>query len=1700
MAHNSKIKSLKNTLIVLAYLTKHLLPEHLNKWSSGTKKLDVFGALCYPKNDHEDIVKLGTKCDIGFFIGYSAGSCAYSVYNQRTKKIMETMNLDRNTFVNPFATPSISAAKSSSSQYMDPSNIHTFYQPYPYEYQWTKDHPLEQVIREPSRPVLTRNQLRSDGSRYRQEEGTDFEESFTPVARIEAIRIYLAYVAHKSFIVFLMDVKIAFLHVTLKEDVYMCQPEGTIDPTLFIRRFKDDILVVQVYVDNIIFGSTHPRTLMEIKDKFDLDQNGTLVDAMKYHSMIGALMYLTSSRPDIVHTTCLCSQYQAKPTEKHLKEVKRIFCYLWGTVNTSLWYTKDSGIELTGFSDADYVRWEYNNMIPSACTPVLPRLSLSQKDLPRNNLLDRVEVLGKPHGKLIWKSIQNGPTSHPQTTDPTPEGGAVPPPRNKRDEINLELLIKGSALERRKEALFNEFERFRANGNESIQDYFVQHALNSLKKKEQSSVVVDPLAYLAKTTPNHSTTSPVTNQFPPTNNQLRTSSNPKTHAMVHDGQIITEMVQRRALGNTRTKGIKTTRLGVNNSGKKWYHDKALLMQAKEKGAVLEAEVEAKAFLADVELWMKDLMPLQLSWPIFLLQVAQMVQAQVTLMRYKSVMIHFFSDVSYLLAQEMQQEEHLNSEVDLVLNDNMITYDEYQNDSGVETIPTVVSADEADKQSMIAVLQRMHTEIAGYVKVNDEHKLVNATLTAELEWELRTTYDREHSKVLELEAEILKKQQVINDAENNSKEQLQGREDSIRNLQALNDIMSLLNVGSTDDSCNKQALETKLTQLKDTVTSLKIQNDGYEVTNVNLNRCYEELSKANTHLRTTSLEKIAAQKAKIATLNAKTVGNKSSGTTKPANPKETPKPSPRFTKKPVAPQLKKPNINVPLSIGIKSSIRASKPASQSNAWIYTKLPAKSAKGEKVKEHIRNLNKNNRVNSHVKRSVSVKNLNVVCGACHECFISSNHDNCLVYSVKSVNRKQPKAKNTVRTKVVTSVKPMWKPTEWHFTLYDSYPLTRILEPSVGPIELSPSVSSGTKIPMLSKHMTGDRSKLINYLEKFIGTVRFRNDQFAKIVGYGDFGQFCDGGLEVTFRQHTCHIQNIDKVDLLQEFVNKTLTDLFESVGITHQTSIPRSLQQNCVVERQNWTLMEAVRTILIFAKAPLFPWAEAVATMCYTLNQSLVHTLHGKIYYELLKGKKPDLKYFRVFGSLCYPTNDYDDVGKLKAKADICIFIGYAPTKKAYRVYNNRTRKIQETIHVTFDELSGGMTSKHVSLGLGPNSTTSMQNSTGLELNALQSGRTSFDLVKDPPTPSVSTTVQQFDELFQPWINEDEEFPPTPTVLVNAPAVQPPEIAITTPFTTFISEGALAVTISPSVSESSPQDTSVHGIDTSIDDVDSNLYEPYIALEAILEASSSILVNAGVTPNSPIAHNYKQALEHSCWIEAMQEELHEFEHLDVWVLVPAPNNILIIPLKWIFNIKFEEYGEMDVKTAFLNGKLNKVVYVSQLEGFVDPEHPTFISWSSKKQKSTGISTTKEEYIALSGCCAQILWMRSQLKDYGFNFHKIPMYYDNQSAIALCCNSVQHSRSEHIDIHHHFIKEQVGRRVVELYSVETKYQLADIFTKALPREHFETLLPLLRVRQMSPEEAHQVKYPKNNNELKMLAAHARILKDLPESSHDLS
>ncbi|GJX35039.1 retrovirus-related pol polyprotein from transposon TNT 1-94 [Tanacetum coccineum] len=358
------------------------------------------------------------------------------------------------------------------------SNVRQLHTPLEHLVRWTKDHPIANVIGDPSRSIDAMQEEIHEFERldvwelvscpdnvfliklkwiykiktnesgggtkearlvaqgFRQEKGIDFEESFAPVARIEAIRIFVANAAHKNMTIYQMDVKMAFLNGELKEEVYVSQPEGfvdqdnpshvyklkkalyglkqaprawydmlssflisqkfpkgAIDPTLFTQHAGNDILLVQIYVDDIIFASSNtamcdefanqmtnkfkmsmmgqmsfflglqisqsPRgifinqskyaseivkkyglhstdsvdTPMIENKKLDEDLQGKPVDATLYRGMIGSLMYLTSSRPDLNHVVCLCARYQAKPTEKHLQAVKRIFRYLNGTIN-----------------------------------------------------------------------------------------------------------------------------------------------------------------------------------------------------------------------------------------------------------------------------------------------------------------------------------------------------------------------------------------------------------------------------------------------------------------------------------------------------------------------------------------------------------------------------------------------------------------------------------------------------------------------------------------------------------------------------------------------------------------------------------------------------------------------------------------------------------------------------------------------------------------------------------------------------------------------------------------------------------------------------------------------------------------------------------------------------------------------------------------------------------------------------------------------------------------------------------------------------------------------------------------------------------------------------------------------------------------------------------------------------------------------
>ncbi|GJS69251.1 hypothetical protein Tco_0702092 [Tanacetum coccineum] len=246
-------------------------------------------------------------------------------------------------------------------------------------------HPLEQVRGNPTMPVQTRRQLATDLEMCMfalTEEGIDFEESFAPVARLEASSIIRCHEAHKSFYqIYQMDVKTHFLRSTegevtllsLRGSLIHDHPEKVYVPQdsfiwikassrsglqihqspkgIFINQAKYALEILKKHnMDNCHSIGTPLAT----KPKLDVDLSGEPVDQSDYRSKIGSLMYLTSSRPDLVQAVCYCARYQARPTQKHLKEVKRIFKYLKGTINMGLWYPKDSGFELTAFSDADH--------------------------------------------------------------------------------------------------------------------------------------------------------------------------------------------------------------------------------------------------------------------------------------------------------------------------------------------------------------------------------------------------------------------------------------------------------------------------------------------------------------------------------------------------------------------------------------------------------------------------------------------------------------------------------------------------------------------------------------------------------------------------------------------------------------------------------------------------------------------------------------------------------------------------------------------------------------------------------------------------------------------------------------------------------------------------------------------------------------------------------------------------------------------------------------------------------------------------------------------------------------------------------------------------------------------------------------------------------------------------------------------------
>nr|GEV36001.1 hypothetical protein [Tanacetum cinerariifolium] len=879
-------------------------------------------------------------------------------------------------------------------------------------------------------------------------------------------------------------------------------------------------------------------------------------------------------------------------------------------------------------------------------------------------------------------------------------------------------------------------------------------------------------------------------------------------------------------------------------------------------------------------------------------------------------------------------------------------------------------------------------------------------------------------------------------------------------------------------------------------------------------------------------------------------------------------------------------------------------------------------------------------------------------------------------------------------------------------------------------------------SKHMTGNHALLTNFVEKFLGTVRFGNNDFAVIAGYGNVvigsmtikkvyyveglghnlfsvGQFCDKGLEVAFRKSACFVRNENYIDLLTgdrssnlytialneiasnssscllakdsssqswlwhqrlshlnlatinylvknnlvresinekryvlvvvddfswytcvffllskdesseviisfikktqvnlqlqvqrvrtdngtKFKNKTLAKLFNEVGISQQFSAARTPQKNGVVERRNRTLVEAARTMLTFSNLPLFLWAEAIATTCFTQNCSIIHKHFDKTPYELINKRKPNIKFFYVFGCRCYLLNDYNGAGKLKEKGDIEVFVGYSKDYDAFRVYDKRTHKIHES-------------GKSSNLTVSQVEETSKKDLEDLFQKFYDEYFDSSKLKKSPTinVETSNTEGEVFHEVSKSFQGESS------SSLLNDDVQQSPEEVILPQTNT----QSISNDMIPNVDEASSShnvfnerledayfDASTSFHDTS--DVHT-YYQPYPheqkwtkdhPLHKIIGDPKLSVRTRGQLANSCLfaclqssiePTNKAEALKDADWVIAMQDELDQFARLKVWRLVPKPKGKTVIKTKWIFKNKKDEscfviqnkarlvavgcgqqegidYDEtfapvarieairlflayaahkdftvyqMDVKTSFLNGILKEEVYVGQLSGFVKKQYPDHVfgmenfdtvptpmvkqaklkldlvgkpvdhnvyqsmigllmyNTSSRPDlmfatcmcaryqtnpkehyvsavkrifqyikgtinlglcylKDFGFDLTaysdadharchldrktESEYVAVFDCCAQVLWMRTQLMDYGFFFDKVLIYCDSKSAIAISCNPVQHTRKKHIDVRYHFIKDHVEKGTIELYFVGTEYQLADLFTKSVPK-----------------------------------------------------
>ncbi|GKA33049.1 retrovirus-related pol polyprotein from transposon TNT 1-94 [Tanacetum coccineum] len=645
-------------------------------------------------------------------------------------------------------------------------------------------------------------------------------------------------------------------------------------------------------------------------------------------------------------------------------------------------------------------------------------------------------------------------------------------------------------------------------------------------------------------------------------------------------------------------------------------------------------------------------------------------------------------------------------------------------------------------------------------------------------------------------------------------------------------------------------------------------------------------------------------------------------------------------------------------------------------------------------------------------------------------------------------------------------------------------------------------------SRHMTGIKQYLHRYSKESGPKVVFGNDSSGDTEGYGsmncnritftrvayvnglkhnliNISQLCDANYKVLFTktQGTIYNQN-DEVVLIAPrkrdvYVIDIKMENLNEVMVKQLTSDNRT-------EFRNYKLEEFCNE------------KEAVNTAWYTKNRSIIMKRHGNTSYDVFRGRSPDISYFHVFGCLVHIHNHRGRLGKFDEKADDGFFLGYSPMAKAFRVFNIRRQEMEEIVHVTFSEYDEAI---------------SQSSTKGDAVNFNENRSFPYDEFLEPRSEVTQCP------------GNTEYFPYIPAYKNNKPSESPfLQVSVT-------SEDPLEFTKAdnhPTLNEPDQTEFADHfepvepQKNVIIKPINRWSREKHIELVNIIgeplagiTTKSRIRDSDAASASECLYVNFLSEMEPKKLIEALEEEgfygvpdgcksafLNGKISKEVYVQKPPgfesnefPNHVCKLdkalyglkqaPKAW-YQANPKQSHLVVVKRIFryLKGTPNLVLWYPKGSGF-DPKGSGFdlkaysdsdyagcnldrkstlwgchilggklVCWSAKKQSSVAMSSAEAEYVAAAGCCAQVLWIKSQLADYDVLYDNVPIFCDNTSFIAISNNPVLHSRTKHIDTRYHFIRDHILKGNIELHFVPTDLQLADIFIKPLAKPSFTRLV----------------------------------------------